>query len=68
MKMSADFGGVRGGNKSFRSNLLQKVGRFPKGSALWSRSAERENPYVVRSARGELKNNPVDCFEKGDAL
>ena len=68
MKMSADFGGVRGANKSFRSSLSQKACESPEASSLWSRSAERENPYVVRSARGELKNSSVSCFERGDAL
>ena len=27
-----------------------------------------ESPYIVRSARGELENSPVDCFLRGEAL
>ena len=54
--------------KLFAQAFFQKACGFPKGSALWSRSAERETPYEVRSARGELKNNSANCFERGDAL
>ena len=38
-----------------------------KGGAL-SPTAVGKIPYGVRSAKGELKNNPVDCFLRGKAL
>ncbi len=45
--------------ESFRSTLFQK-GRRGTGT---------ESPkHSVRSARGELKNSPVDCFLRGEAL
>ncbi len=49
--------------RAFYKRLAGVRGRRPS-----SHSVECEIPYVVRSARGELKNNPVDCFERGDAL
>ncbi len=45
--------------KSFRSSLFQKA----------CRGTGTESPkHNVRSEKGELKNNPVDCFLRGKAL
>ena len=43
-------------------------GTFPQKSPL-TRSPQRAKHFLLpRSARGELKNSPVDCFSRGDAL
>ena len=46
-------------NKSFRSTLFQK------GRGVWGSAPQR---HSVRSARGEFRNSPVDCFWRGAAV
>ena len=50
------------------SVVSQTKPRVHGASSLRSQPAGCESLYSVRSARGELKNNPVDCFLRGDAL
>jgi len=45
-----------------------KSGRCPEGNALWSLTAVSENFVEGAFTRGEFENNPVDYFQRGDAL
>ncbi len=54
--------------KSFRLTLFQKGHQGQGAEALCRRPQTAKSPYGRRSAKGELKNSPVDCFSRGKSL
>jgi len=54
--------------KFFGPAIFQKCWRNPKAEPLVAHRSERKSPVEGAFTRGELKNSPVGCFSRGDAL
>ena len=55
----------QGQNRFFAEPFLVKKARGSRAAPL-SLTTVSEIPHAVRSAWGELKNSPADCFSRGD--